>query len=139
MINLLLLMEQIPYFVVITKPTKHKIQTKSLTDSGKDLDDIRNKIVYIIQEEVSKFIDIPESYDDFIYKCWYSENSADAEPFDYKIYNEGKWISPWTSEELYDSVYEILHKMELLAAYIDEANKDEEEVDDDNNMPAEME
>jgi hypothetical protein len=28
--------------------------------------------------------------------------------------------------------------MELLAAYIDEANKDEEAVDDDNNMPGEM-
>lgn len=132
-------MEQIPFFVVITKPTKHKIQTKSHTDSGKDLEDIHNKIIYLFQEEVSKFVDIPESYDDFIYKCWYLENSADAEPFDYKIYSDGKWISPWTSEELYESVYEILHKLELLAAYIDDANKNEEEVDDDNNTPSEME
>jgi len=131
-------MEQIPFFLVITKPTKHKIQTKILTDTGKDLEDIHNKIIYQIQEYVATFIDIPESYDDFIYKCWFAEISADAEPFDYKIYNEGKWISPWTPEDLYNSVYEILHKLELLAAYIDDANKDEEAVDDDNNMPAEI-
>ena len=121
-----------PFFVLITKPTKHKIKTITHTDSGKDLDDIRNKIVYIIQEEVSTFSDIPMDYNDFIYKCWYAEKSADSEPFDYKIYSNGKWTAPWTIEELYDSVYEILHKLQLLAAYIDEANKDEEANDDAN-------
>jgi len=132
-------MDLIPFFVIITKPTKHKIQTKNYTDSGKNLEDIRNKIIYLIQEEVSKFSDIPDTYDEFIYKCWYVKHSADAEPFDYKIFNEGKWTSPWTLEELYDSVYEILHKLELLSAYINDANKDEEAVDDDDNVAGELE
>jgi hypothetical protein len=76
-------------------------------------------------------------YDDFISKCWYFENSADAEPFEYKIYMDDKWISPWEMEDLYNSVYEILHKLQLLAAYIDDANKDEEGIDDDNEQPLE--
>ena len=120
-------MEQIPFFIVITKPNKLKIQTRIHTDSGKNLEDIHNKIIYLIQEEIVKFHDIPESYNDFIYKCWYADDSADAEPFDYKIYFEDKWITPWSIEEIYISVYEVLHKLELLAAYIDDANKNEEE------------
>jgi len=127
----------IPFFLVTTKPNKQKIETKIHTDSGNDIDDIHNKILYLMQEHISKFNDLPDSYDDFISKCWYFENSADAEPFEYKIYMDDKWISPWEIEDLYNSVYEILHKLQLLAAYIDDANKDEEGIDDDNEKPLE--
>ena len=52
------------------------------------------------------------------------------EPFEYKIYMDDKWISPWEMEDLYNSVYEILHKLEVLAGYINvenQAESDEEE------------
>jgi len=45
--------DEIPFFVIVTKPNKHKIQTKIITETGNNLDDIRKKIIYIIQEELS--------------------------------------------------------------------------------------
>ena len=118
---------QIPFILVTTKPNKQKIEVKVHTDYGVDLEDIQKKLIYIIQEHISVFHDIPETYNEFIYKCWYAEHSADADPFTYKIYKDESWITPWEIDELYDSAYEILHKLELLAAYINDANKDEDE------------
>jgi len=76
---------------------------------------------------MSVFNDLPETYNDFIYKCWYAEKSADSEPFTYKIFKDNEWISPWEIDELYESAYDILHKLELLSGYINEANMDGEE------------
>ena len=131
-------MSTIPFFLIITKPNKHKIQTKIIIDVGADLDDIHNKIIYIIQEELSTFKYLPENVAEFISECWYKDISADAEPFEYKFYYEDKWSSLWSIEELYDEVYEVLHKMELLAAYVNEANQDPE-VEDDDQPPESIE
>jgi len=48
-------MKEIPFFMIITKPNKHKIQTKIITESAKNLDDIKKKLLYIIQEELSVY------------------------------------------------------------------------------------
>jgi hypothetical protein len=121
--------DKIPFFVIITKPNMHKIQTKIVTDKGKDLEDVRNKIIYLMQEELSTVHNLPEEYSYFV-PIWYSTISADAEPFDYKIYNNNSWASPWDIENLYEDAYEILHKLEILAGYINvenQAESDEEE------------
>ena len=123
-------MSEIPFFIVITKPNKQKIQTYLTTDTGKTLEDVKNKLVYIIQEQFSTFQEFPDSYEDFINKQWYQHMSADSEPFEYKVFTEDKWIQPWTTDELYEQVVEVLHKLELLGAYVTEANKDEEEFDE---------
>ena len=114
----------IPFFVIITKPNKHKIQTKIITDKGKDLDDIRKKILYLMQEELSPIYNLPMDYTTFI-PMWYSNISADAEPFEYKIYNNNSWSAPWDIEGIYDDVYEILHKLDLLSGYINTENQDD--------------
>lgn len=121
--------DEIPFFIIVTKPNKHKIQTKIVTDKGKDLDDIRNKILYLIQEELSTVHNLPVDYAYFV-PIWYATISADAEPFDYKIFINNKWSSPWDIEDLYNDAYEILHKLEVLAGYINvenQAESDEEE------------
>lgn len=123
-------MSEVPFFIVITKPNKQKIQTYLTTDTGKDLEDVKNKLVYIIQEHFSKCQEFPDSYEEFINKQWYQHISADSEPFDYRVFSEDKWIQPWSSDDLYEQVVEVLHKLELLGAYITEANKDEEEFDE---------
>ncbi len=126
-------MSEIPFYVVITKPNKQKIQVHITNDTGKDIENIKNKIVYLLQEEFSKLNILPESYNDFISKVWYERMSADAEPFEYKIFEDGKWVSPWSHEEIYDMVYDVLHKLELISGYINEANKDEEEFDEEDD------
>ena len=36
-------LKEIPFFMIITKPNKHKIQTKIITESAKNLDEIKKK------------------------------------------------------------------------------------------------
>ena len=120
-------MTTIPFIVIVCKPNKHKMQSTIITDVGKDLDDIKNKIVYIMQEEISVFDDIPDDYHRFISDSWYNEMSADIEPFEYKIFYENKWIKPWSIEEIYDTVCDVLHKLLLLGSYIDSANNVDDE------------
>ena len=124
---------QIPYYIVINKVNKQmKMEQEFVHNGGTDLEDIKNKIIYVIQEKFQPFQDIPDNYDDFISKCWYLNYSADVEPFEYKIFDNGKWIEPWDAEELYDQVYDVLYKLELLGAMITDANKDEEDYDEEN-------
>ncbi len=130
-------MQQLPFFIVFTKPNKHKIQTVITTDTGTDLDDVKNKLVYMIQEQFSTFNEFPESYEEFTNKFWYQFISADSEPFEYKVYSDKEWVQPWTNEDLYDQVVDILHKLELLGAYVNEANRDEEEFDEVDDTVAE--
>jgi hypothetical protein len=122
-------MTEIPFFVIVTKPNKHKIQNKITSETGKNMNDIRNQIIYIIQEELNKFDDLPIEFDEFIYKYWYKNISADAEPFEYKIFIEGKWSSPWQIEDLYMEACEIIHKLELINGYIQAENNPDEEID----------
>jgi len=122
-------MKEIPFFMIITKPNKHKIQTKIITESAKNLDEIKKKLLYIIQEELSVINNLPNEYSYFV-PIWYTNISADAEPFDYKIFINNKWASPWDIEDLYEEAYEILHKLELLSGFINVENhveSDEEE------------
>lgn len=127
----LLLMSEIPFFVTINKPNKHKIQVKIVTDTGTSLKDVQNKIIYLMQEELSVFNDLPDEYNNFVSECWYKDISADAEPFEYKVFNDGKWSCPWSQEVLYEMVYDILHKLELLGAFVSEANKEPDVFDEE--------
>lgn len=123
----------IPYYLVVTKPHKQNVSLLYFDDVGNDLNDVKNKIIKTLQEEFSIHKDIPESYDDFIYKCWFAEKSIDSDIFNYKVFYNNKWINPWTHDELYENVYEILHKLDLLAGYINDANglyEDESEDDE---------
>ena len=131
-------MTDIPFFIIFTKANKHKIKTFTITNTGTDLINVHNKLINIIQEEFSKFKEFPESYDAFISKEWYRYMSADADPFEYKIFMDGSWLSPWTTEELYDKVVEILHKLEVFNALVIEANKNEDEFDEDNDVDEEI-
>ena len=121
--------DEIPFFVIVTKPNKHKIQSKIITEIGENLDDIRKKIIYIIQEELSAINNLPIDYASFV-PIWYTNISADAEPFDYKIFINNKWILPWDIEDLYEEAHEILHKLELLSGYINVENHVESEEED---------
>ena len=124
-------MSLIPYYIIINKPNKQmKLEQKFVHSVGTDLEDIRKKIVYVLQEEFQPYHDIPQNYDEFISKCWYLNYSADVEPFEYKLFHNDKWSQPWDAEDLYDQVYDVLHKLELLGALITDANKDDDEFDE---------
>jgi hypothetical protein len=127
-------MTEIPFCIVFTKPNKQKITTILTTDTGKDLEDIKNKIILMIIDHFNSFNNFPESYDDFISRHWYEFLSADAPPFQYKVLENDRWTSPWSDDELYDLVVERLHKLELLAAHVNEANQDSEQFEDEEEV-----
>ena len=119
-------MSEIPFYIIITKPNKHRIEIKVINEKATDIKEVRNRIIYIMQEELSTVHNLPYEYDNLI-GIWYNTIAADSEPFQYKIFNNNEWSSPWSIEELYDEAYEILHKLELISGYINEENNDEEE------------
>lgn len=129
-----MIMTEIPFFVVITKPNRQKIQNKIIAETGKTMNDIKNKIVYIIQEEINMYKDLPNDFNDFIYKCWYSKISADAEPFEYKIFDENRWSTPWAIDDLYSEACDIVYKLELINGYIETENNPEEEIEETEEM-----
>ena len=123
-------MSEIPYYIIINKPNKHmKIEQKIIHNTGKNLEEIKNNIIYVIQEEIQPFPYDSDDYERFISNEWYKECSADAEPFVYSLFDKN-WSQPWTIEELFEEACEVLHKLELLGAHITDANKEEEEFDE---------
>ena len=41
-----MIMSELGFYLIFTKPNKHKIETKTITDTAKNLDDAKNKIIY---------------------------------------------------------------------------------------------
>jgi hypothetical protein len=121
----------IPLSIVVSKPNKHKLEIKHYTEIAKNIDDAKSIIIHIFQEYLSKFPILPTDYEEFIYKCWFADISADTEPFQYKIYLDNKWETPWSNDDIYEEVYDILHKVELLNAYVNEANREDNDEDDE--------
>ena len=114
-------MSEIPFYLIITKPNKHRIEIKIMNEKATDINEVKNRIIYLLQEELSTIYNLPYEYENLI-GIWYSTIAADSEPFHYKLFNNNEWSSPWSIEELYDEAYEILHKLELISGYINEEN-----------------
>jgi hypothetical protein len=109
-----------------------KLEQKIIHNTGKNLEEIKNNIIYVMQEEIQPYSNISDDYEKFISECWYKDYSADVEPFVYSLFDK-KWSQPWTIEELFEDVCHVLHKLELLGAHITDANKDEEEFDENDD------
>ena len=126
-------MSEIPFYLIITKPNKHRIEIKIMNEKATDITAVKNRIIYLLQEELSTIHNLPYEYENLI-GIWYSTIAADSEPFHYKLFNNNEWSSPWSIEELYDEAYEILHKLELISGYINEENDLVEETEESNSL-----
>lgn len=101
----------IPLNIILTKPKFNKYE--SLYFLCENLDDCYNKIIVNVKNQILLSIDYPDNYDEFKNLIWYSVTSFDNEVFDYNIFNEGKWIKPWSQQEIYDTICEIIHNVDL--------------------------
>lgn len=109
----------IPYFLIINKPNCNTIEIIVKTDVGNNIDEIKINIIKELEKEFSK-LDMPDNYEEFMFMSWYDTLPLNVEVFEYKIFMDGKWVKPWTNEELYEYIYEILYKIRELNAYINE-------------------
>ena len=121
----------IPFYITITKPNKHRIEVKNITGVCRedDVESAYKEIIKIYQEELQKFPELPDEYDEFVNGVWFKDIPADAEPLTYGIFIENKWVKPWELEDLYEEACEIVEKLELITGYINTENgfNDEEE------------
>ena len=60
-------------------------------------------------------IDYPMELSDFEY-LWFNQSYVNANAFTYKIFQENKWIEPWTLDEIYEDVLERMHNEEIKSA-----------------------
>ena len=101
----------IPLYIIITKPNVPKYENTTFICSS--LEECKNKLIIKLKNEIIKFIDYPDDIDDFITNYWYTENYMNNEFFDYNIFYNNEWIKPWTTQELYDTVIDIINKIDI--------------------------
>lgn len=101
----------IPVNILLTKPKENKYQSLYLVCN--DLDDCYNKIIVTVKNTILLQVDYPDDYEEFKNLIWYNSVSFDNEVFTYSIFYEGKWIEPWTHQEIYDKVTEIIHNVDI--------------------------
>ena len=101
----------IPIFINITRPNFPKYET--LTFNCSSLEDCKNKLIVNLKNLINKKIDYPEDIDDFATLFWYNENYMNNDFFEYQIFYENNWTKPWSLQELYDTVLEIINQVDI--------------------------
>lgn len=101
----------VPLNIILTKPKDNKYESQYF--SCNDLDECYNKIIVSIKNIISLNVDYPDDYDEFKNLIWYNNISFDNDVFDYSVFFEGKWIKPWSHQELYDAVKDIIYNVDI--------------------------
>jgi CRISPR/Cas system CSM-associated protein Csm3 (group 7 of RAMP superfamily) len=110
----------IPMFITITKPNVPKYET--ITFICKDLDECHNKLIINIKKCIEKNVDYPEDLDNYSVLHHYNENNMDNDIFTYNIFHENEWITPWTNQDLYEQVIEIIHQVDIQNSIYNDKN-----------------
>ena len=101
----------IPMFITFTRPNVPKYETSTFSCSS--LDECKNKLIINIKDNITSIIDYPNDLDDYSCLYWYNKNYMDNNIFDYKIYYENNWIQPWSLQELYEDVINIIYQVDV--------------------------
>jgi hypothetical protein len=110
----------IPMFITFTKPDIPKYETLTFICSTEE--ECYNKLIINIKNNISKEIDYPADLDDFTNLFWYNNNYMDNNIFEYKIFKDTEWVQPWTYQELYDSVVDIIHNVDIQNSIYNDKN-----------------
>jgi hypothetical protein len=119
----------IPIFITITKPNIPKYET--ITYICNTLEDCQNKLIVNLKNIINKKIDYPEDVDDFSTNYWYNDYSMDNEFFDYNLYYNNKWVKPWTLQELYDDVINIINQVDIQDSIYNDNNYYDNDTEDE--------
>jgi len=109
-----------PMFIIITKPNIPKYE--KLTFICNSLDECKNKLIINLKNNIYKNIDYPLDVDDFVTNYWYNDKSMDNDFFDYQIFLNNEWIMPWTIQELYDIVINIINQVDIQNSIYNDKN-----------------
>jgi hypothetical protein len=121
----------IPMFIIFTKPTVPKYELTTYVCES--LEDCQNKLIVNIKNKILKKVEYPPDLETFALTAWYNEYNMENYIYDYQIFLDNKWQKPWSLEELYESVIEIIHQVDLQNSiyndknYYDYCSDDEDE------------
>ena len=123
----------IPMFITITKPNVPKYET--ITFGCNSLEECKNKLIVNLKNIIYRQIDYPTDVDDFVTNYWYNENSMENEFFDYQLFIDNNWSKPWTIQELYEIVTNIINQVDIQNSIYNDKNYYDycSESDDENN------
>ena len=119
----------IPLNIILTNPKKNKYESIYLVCT--DLDDCYNKIIVTVKNLLLLNVNYPADYEEFKNLIWYNTISFDNEVFDYSIFTENKWLKPWSQQEIYDSICDIIHNVDLQNSIYNKRNTYDYESDSD--------
>lgn len=81
------------------------IQTSIVCDN---IDDAYTELVkYIVAHFTPLNIDFPLELDEFE-NIWFNQTYVSADAFTYKIFHNNSWTEPWSRQDIYDDVLEIM-------------------------------
>jgi hypothetical protein len=112
-----------PLYLIFTKPSIPKYEILNFV--CKTVDECYNKLIINIKNRIDMKIDYPYDLDEFSNIYWYKYYSMDNDIFDYNIFIDNEWKKPWSNQELYESVINILHNLDIQNAIL---SKEEEEI-----------
>lgn len=110
----------IPIIIIISKPNVPKYET--LTFVCNTLDECKNKLIINLKNIINKEIDYPIDVDDFATNYWYNKNSMDNEFFDYQLYLNNEWKKPWTIQQIYEIVINIINQVDIQNSIYNDKN-----------------
>jgi len=120
----------IPLTLINNDPTKNKYILTNYT--CETLEECYNKIVIDIKKKILMNTDYPDTLDEFTNLIWYATNTINNPVFDYNIFYKNEWIKPWSDEEIYDSILELINKLDIQDALFDKNNYVNYDSDDNN-------
>lgn len=119
----------VPLNIIITNPKHNKFDSKYFICN--DIDECYNKLVVSIKNAIILNVDYPTDYEEFKNLIWYNSISFDNEVFDYSIFIDGEWKIPWTHQEIYDKICEIIHTVDLQNSIYNKKNTYDYNSDED--------
>lgn len=128
---------KLPMYITLTHPNENKFSVKNFI--FENVDECLNKIIVTVKDHINKKnIDFPSDLDEFTNIHWYDNNVMNNELFDYNIFINDEWTQPWSLQEIYDNVIEIIHKIDIQNAILDPKNQPDYESDEEDletNIP----
>ncbi len=120
---------KLPMYITLTYPKENKFLTKNFI--FENLDECLNKIIITVKDHINKKIDFPSDLDEFTNIHWYENNVMNNEVFDYYIFINDEWKQPWSLQEIYEDVVDIIHKNDIQSAILDPRNQPDYESDEE--------
>jgi hypothetical protein len=121
--------ENIPLTLIITKPNTNSYLHLNFVCTS--LDDCYNKLVINIKKEIILNIDYPDDLDEFTNIYWYANNVMNNPIFEYTIFYKNQWSKPWPQQDIYDSVMQLIHDIDLQNSILNKRNYENYDSDED--------